>query len=139
MICNFNEASLSFSSVLSLGSFTEEKLRKRIVALVLFRRLIAHGWTPSGVASSLDGRLAFGSGVCAFFSGVGLPAQVFSGYGLIPPDLSLRCCIYLGERPAFASGALTFFSGVGRSAFVSVSRSSLVVMAAFYRVFPIMV
>ncbi|WZZ72797.1 hypothetical protein YC2023_084167 [Brassica napus] len=63
----------------------------------------------------------------------------FSGYGLIRPDLSLRRCIYLGERPAFASGALTFFSGVGRPAFVSVSRSSLVVMAAFYRVFPIMV
>uniref|UniRef100_A0A0D3D860 Uncharacterized protein n=1 Tax=Brassica oleracea var. oleracea TaxID=109376 RepID=A0A0D3D860_BRAOL len=59
------------------GSFTEEKLKKRSVALVPFRRLIARGWAPSGVASSLDGRPAFGSGVRAFFSGVGLPVQVF--------------------------------------------------------------
>ncbi|KAL0789287.1 hypothetical protein Bca101_005533 [Brassica carinata] len=44
-----------------------------------------------------------------------------------------------GGRPVFASAALTFFSGVGRPVFVSVSRSSLVVTAASYRVFPIMV
>ncbi|WZZ72792.1 hypothetical protein YC2023_084162 [Brassica napus] len=56
---------------------SEEKLKKRSVALVPFRRLIARGWAPSGVASSLDGRPAFGSGVRAFFSGVGLPVQVF--------------------------------------------------------------
>ncbi|KAH0868832.1 hypothetical protein HID58_075854 [Brassica napus] len=62
---------------LKRGSFTEEKLKKRSVALVPFRRLIARGWAPSGVASSLDGRPAFGSGVRAFFSGVGLPVQVF--------------------------------------------------------------
>ncbi|KAH0868836.1 hypothetical protein HID58_075858 [Brassica napus] len=78
MIHEFLQKLLSpFSSVLSLGSFTEEKLKKRSVALVPFRRLIARGWAPSGVASSLDGRPAFGSGVRAFFSGVGLPVQVF--------------------------------------------------------------
>ncbi|KAH0926938.1 hypothetical protein HID58_019194 [Brassica napus] len=93
---------------------------------------------PSGIASSLDGRPAFGSGVCAFFSGVELPAQVYpvtvsSGRISVSGVVSI-----FGERPAFAYGALTFFSGVGRPAFVSVSLSFLVVTVAFYRVFSIM-
>ncbi|CAN7009994.1 unnamed protein product, partial [Brassica rapa subsp. trilocularis] len=93
----------------------------------------------SGVASSLNGRPAFGYGVHAFFSGIEFPTQVF------PVTVSsVRISVsgvasILGERLAFASGALTFFSGVGRPVFVSVSRSSLVIMAVFYRIFPIMV
>ncbi|CAN6822038.1 unnamed protein product, partial [Brassica oleracea] len=71
------------------------------IVLVSFWRLTARGWAPSGVASSLDGRPDFGSGVCAFFSGVGRPAQVLSDYGLIRPNLSLRRCIYLRWTAGF--------------------------------------
>ncbi|KAH0909678.1 hypothetical protein HID58_032999, partial [Brassica napus] len=93
--------SLSFSSVLSLRSFTEEKLRSRSITLVFSRRVTSRGWAPSGVASSLDGRPTFRSGVRAFFSGVGRPAQVLSGYGLIRPDLSFRRRIYLRWTAGF--------------------------------------
>lgn len=37
---------LSFSSVLSLGTFTEEKLKRRNLTPVSFRWLSAHGWAP---------------------------------------------------------------------------------------------
>ncbi|WZZ13372.1 hypothetical protein YC2023_106461 [Brassica napus] len=82
-------------------SFTEEKLRSRSITLVFSRRVTSRGWAPSGVASSLDGRPTFRSGVRAFFSGVGRPAQVLSGYGLIRPDLSFRRRIYLRWTAGF--------------------------------------
>uniref|UniRef100_M4FFN4 Uncharacterized protein n=1 Tax=Brassica campestris TaxID=3711 RepID=M4FFN4_BRACM len=111
-------------SLMSLGEVEEEKL-----CAGSFPATHRPWLGSSGVASSLDGRPVFGYGVHAFFSGIGLPTQVF------PVTVSsVRISVsgvasILGERPAFASGALTFFSGVGRPALVSVSRSSLVVMA----------